>query len=365
MEDHPVNDTKKSLYTWTILAIVLILTVASLILAMVISPGRDRADSSTHLSAQSINSPEQLPSDLVKTKIVFRKRQDGSNWLYLTNLGGPTIEDNLVKLNGSDPELSPEAEYLVYRLLRDTSEEGNDKESDYRSSIWIRDLSDGTEREIILWPERFEVENIGLPNFFPSGDKLIFSNTKFDTNQYNLATINLDGSNLEIIETKPNTFNELPAISPDGEKILVACEGFDADSGEWGFWMLCIMNLDGSERILLTNDGDNHGLGIFSPDSQTIFFSEIDWGGLLGLIDKPRYELKSNSIDGNNLLTILDWRWPFTLLAISEDGGEMVFMESPQDETPPRLYVVQTNGENLRHLTYFDDFLEEWYAEAE
>ena len=357
-KDHPVSGTNISISRWIKLLLLLLFL-------MVIVYGCDEARTTTHFTAISIISLDQLPSDLVFTPITFRKKQDGSVWFYLTTLGGPTDEDKNVEIKGREVEISPDRDYLTYIKVIDTSNGRDDTLSDGISSIWIRDLRDGSERQLIEWPKRYGDEVIAHPHFFPSGDKLIFSIIQFDKNQWNLATINLDGKNLMIIEMEPNTLNAVSYISPDTEKVVVLCDEHDPDSGET-LIMFCAMNLDGTERIMLTPDGDMHPPpAVFSPDSQTVYFSEADFGGPLGLIKPPTYELKGINIDGSNVQTILDWRWPVFILAISEDGEDLVFRDGPRYGSYGNLYVVQTNGENLRHLGYFDRFMIDWYADAE
>jgi len=320
---------------------------------ILISGGCRNVDSVSVLPKETIIYPVGLSTDLSSIKIIFAKNQNDETSVHITTLD--SNEKSTIKLlnEGGGIELSPDGGNLVYDLLETF-------DGEYRSAIWIRGLTEGIERRVILWPEKFTDVSLANPSFFLNENKLIFSITWYDTDTIGLAAINLDGSNLEIIETPLNTFSEGPIISPDGEKILVLCEGIDTDSGQPGF-MICIMNRDGSGRILLTKNGDYHGTRFFTPDSQNIIYSETEDGGVFGIIKKPYYQIRCMDIDGKNDHLILDWNRPVNILAISTDGEEVIFIDRPKSGKFVKMYLIQVDGTNLRHLAYFDDFLADWY----
>jgi len=312
-------------------------------------------DSQVRLPDQIINSPDDLPGNLASLQVFLIRKQGNQYSGILTTLDRETQTEIELEKNGRDLRLSDDKTLLVYSKLETVEEE-------FRSSIRLLDLETGRDRQVILWPEILSDSLIDSPSFIPGIDRLVFSITYYDSDTETLGTIDLDGNNLQILETPPNTFNTAPLVSPDGEKILVICEGIDQDSGQPGF-MLCIMDRDGSGRIRLTKDGDMHGTYLFTPDSQAIIFSESEWGGLLGLVNQPRYEIKGMDVDGKNLHTILDWHRAVIILALSDDGREIVFLDVPEERKLPHLYIIDIEGENLRHLAYFDQFLAEWYGE--
>jgi Tol biopolymer transport system component len=82
----------------------------------------------------------------------------------------------------------------------------------------------------------------------------------------------------------------------------------------------------------------------------------------LGLVNQPRYEIKGIDVDGKNLHTILDWRRAVIVLALSDDGNQIVYRDVSEEGKPPQLYIIDIDGENLRHLAYFDQLLAEWYG---
>ena len=115
------------------------------------------------------------------------------------------------------------------------------------------------------------------------------------------------------------------------------------------------------QRSHLMESWSYHGTYLFSPDSQSIIYSEAEWGGLIGLIDKPYYQIRRIDIDGKNLHTILDWHRAINVLALSDDSGEIIFMDRYDKGKTTKIYIVDKDGTNLRHLAYFDDFLADWY----
>lgn len=301
----------------------------------------------------TINSPSDISPNLSDIQLFFSKNQNDVSSAIITTLDRKE-ESIFVLINeGDDVKLSPSGSYLAYSF-------GESIEGKFHSGIWIRDIKEEVERKVILWSEEYTVVYLDTPSFFPEENGLIFSITRFETDTVGLATINMDGSNLQNIDTPPGKLNKGPKISPDGEKILVLCSGPDVDSGQPGF-MLCIMNSDGSERILLTENGDYHGTYLFTPDSQSIIYSEAEWGGLIGLINKPYYQIRRIDIDGKNLHTILDWHRALNVLALSDDGGEIIFMDRYDKGKTTKIYILDKDGTNLRHLAYFDDFLADWY----
>jgi len=307
----------------------------------------------SRLPDQVLNSSDDLPVDLAAIQILLAGNLNNRASGHLTTLDRRDQTDFMLDNNGREIRISGDKTHIVYSFVETVNEE-------YRSSFWLRDLNNGTERRVILWPEKLTKVSLANPSFFQNGAKLIFSITWFDTDTTGLGSIDLDGNNLEIISTPSNTLNEGPKVSPDGEKILVLCEGIDRDSGKPGF-MLCIMDKDGSHRRLLMEDGSYHGTFLFTADSKSIIYSEAEWGGLIGLINKPRYQINSIGVDGKNQKTILIWHRAINVLALDKDGGEIIFMDRPESDKATKIYIIDKDGTNLRHLAYFDDFLGDWY----
>ncbi len=332
-----------------------IMILALLVTTLVFLSGCDTASNSPSLYFSTIDSPRDLPTELSRVQIFFSRNQNDQTSVHISSLNREVESTIILDNEGGKVKLSPTGSYLAFRF-------GEWIDGKNHSGIWIRDLKEGVERKVILWPEEDSVVQLNNPNFFPDEEKLIFSVMWLKTDTIGLATVNIDGSDLQIIDIPQGTLNDGPNISPDGEKILVVCEGVDVDSGQPGF-MLCIMNLDGTGRTLLTKNGDSHGNSFFTGDSQKIIYGEYEHGGILGIINQPDYQIKIMDIDGNNKQTILNWHDPFEILAISENGDEIIFVDKPENGKSSRMYLLDQKGTNLRHLAYFDDFLADWFQE--
>ena len=68
-------------------------------------------------------------------------------------------------------------------------------------------------------------------------------------------------------------------------------------------------------------------------------------------------------IDGDNKTLLLNWE--VGVRGFSDDGKDIIFEGRPDEKSPWGIYIINIDGTNLRHLTYFDEFLEEWYADIE
>ena len=330
-----------------------IFTLLILVALIFSQSGCKITDSESKLPDQVINSAEDLPANLAPSQLFLSKNLNNLTSGHITTLDRENLIDFTLDNDGRHLKVSKNRTQVVYSLVETINEE-------FRSGIWLLDLNSGIEQRVILWPDKMSDISLDNPNFFLDGEKLIFSITWYDTNTIGLGSIDLDGNNLEIINTPSQTFSEGPIVSPDGEKVLVLCEGIDQDSGKPGF-MLCVMDSDGSRRRRLMRDGSYHGTYLFTPDSQSIIYSEAEWGGLIGLINRPRYQINRIDIDGKNQHTILDWHRAINVLALSEDGNEIVFMDRPESGKTSRLYIIDQKGTNLRHLAYFDEILADWY----
>jgi len=326
-----------------------------LYLSVAILSGCKIIDKKLQYPLKEITAPGDLFTDLAQVQIALSRKKDDQTIGYITTLDrSEQIEFALIN-KGRELKVSPDGSLVVYSFTETIGGE-------LRSSLWLYDLNSREEKRVILWPDKLSEITLANPNFFPDGGNLIFSITEYETDTTSLGSIDLDGANLKLIDTPAKTLSTGPIVSPDGEKILVLCEGLDKDSGQPGF-MLCIMDANGSHRFRLVENGDYHDTYLFTPDSQFIIYSELEWGGLFGLGNPPHYEIKRIDINGKNEKTILKWYRDVNVLALSEDGTEIIFRDRFEERKPSKLYIIGIDGQNLRHLVYFDEFLANWYGD--
>lgn len=312
-------------------------------------------DNSTEI--HQIKKISDLSEHLAEEMLLFSKNVDDQTIVHIKKVGRYENKNFVLNREGNNPVLSRDGQFIVFDSSKTIGGES------YKG-IWLHDIQNETEHSVIVWPKRIPDEHIFQPSFAPDGNSVIFSVTWLEKEEIGLATVSLDGSDLQIINRVKNDLNDSPKFSPDSKKILVICGGRDKDTGQPGF-QLCIMECDGSNRKLLTEDGDVHGSYLFTPDSQKIVYSESERGGIFDIRNRPYYRINIMDTDGNNKSTILDWDNPVRVLEISKDGQEIIFLESDRDGNPTRLFVINREGTNLRHLAYFDDFLVEWFPDED
>ena len=185
--------------------------------------------------------------------------------------------------------------------------------------------------------------------------------TWLDTNKNGLAIVNIDGTHLKILDTDLG-LNEGPMYSPDATYIVVTCAGLDEVTRKPGF-QICLLDSNGRYKIHLTNRGDAHGYRSFTPDGSKIVFSEFIFGGLFGIINKQKDQFYIMDLDRENKTLLLNWE--AGVQGFSDDGQEIIFKGRPDQNSSWGIYIINIDGSNLRHLTYFDAFLEEWHSDIE
>ena len=304
--------------------------------------------------AISISDPSSISKGLKQEVIFLSKNVNDENVISITSLDFQTKDKKILVRECNGVELSPDGKFVTYVS-------GEIINGDFRDALWLYDLDKQTEVKIAGWDKKFTEIALSNPSFSPDGNKIIFSVTWFETDIVGLATVNIDGSNQKILKTNL-PLNEGPIYSPDGTLIMVTCAGLDDVSKQPGF-QLCLLEKNGLFQKQLTNRGDAHGFRSFTPDGKRIVFSEFEFGGPLGIINKPEDRFFIMDIDGENKTLLLDWE--VGVRGFSADGKEIIFEGRRDEKSPWGIYIINIDGTNLRHLTYFDEFLEEWYADIE
>ena len=231
------------------------------------------------------------------------------------------------------------------------------------TSVWLYyvDLNSNRKYKIAGWDEdRLEV-SLRSPGFSFDGNKVYFSITWYEKRKNNIGIVDNNGKNLRIINPETN-ISLGPEPSPDGSVIIVTCEGKNTRTGLPGF-QLCLLDRDGKFIKYLTDQGNVHGTPSFSPDGKMIAYSEHDTGGILGILKPPIDSFCILDVGTGERTLLLNW--DVAVEGFSDESSTILFQGRPDKNSPWALYLINVDGTNLRHLTYFDDFLEDWYADIE
>jgi Tol biopolymer transport system component len=298
-----------------------------------------------------ITDQEIISMKFPDVRLFFEKNVNDESRISITKIDLKSVEFITLPYEGNFPILSPDGKKIsfirtYYMNTRETHH------------IWLYDLNMKEISRIPIFPEEYKNVYLTCPSFSSDGNVIIFSVTWFDSNKNGLAKINIDGSNLDVLQTEL-PMNSCPEYSPDSKKIIVECVGKNSVRNLPGF-QLCLLDSNGSYIKTLTTSGDGHHSYHFSPDGRYVVYSEFD---IKLLPIKPTYRLLILDLETgiHNLLL----NWDVSTKGFSKDGKQIIFEGRPNKKSPWGIYIINIDGSNLRHLIYFDEFLEEWYSDIE
>lgn len=160
--------------------------------------------------------------------------------------------------------------------------------------------------------------------------------TTYDNNfYYNLYIIDINGQNQKFL-SKGKQFCGSPAWSPDDSRITFVKN----DNNVGGTYDIYSIKVDGSNEIKLTNQNDNFSPQYF-PDNNSIIFSSSNntWSGI--------YKM---NIDGSNKQLLTPQSKSFGEPKISASGN-MISMTS-NDWNGSQIFVMNSDGSNLKQITF-------------
>tara|TARA_B110000438_G_scaffold301275_1_gene355743 strand:- start:438 stop:1517 length:1080 start_codon:yes stop_codon:yes gene_type:complete len=279
------------------------------------------------VSCENFSSIEKLNLD---PHIIFTSRRWWNYDLFITNIYGDQIT-HLTKNEWLDfnPAISASGNKLAFVSNRDGNRE-----------IYIMDL---------IWRDGYKqweaqnlinitnsVENDWTPNFSPVTDKIVFS-TYFPSNDnYDIFTMNSDGSGKKNI-TNTSFYEKNPQFSPDGSFILY--QGWKRGKMEIFFVNLLENNNINISKNSSSNDIISQGNAI-SPDGQKVVFtSDRD-------NNKNIYIM---NIDGSNLkqltFDIADDYEPI----FSYDGLSIIFTSNRDGNK--EVYLMTNEGLEIENIS--------------
>ncbi|MTI22251.1 DUF5050 domain-containing protein [Fulvivirga sp. RKSG066] len=228
-------------------------------------------------------------------------------------------------------------EPIAYPIAYSSKESGN-------TEIYLTDVEGKSKIKIT----DYEGGN-GYPAWSPDGKQLAFY-AKYDSRKtWSIHTMNSDGSNRKRLTHEQNMRDNSPSWSPDGNKIAFS-RVYNGDEGDWKF-ELWIMNPDGSQQ---TQVGSlSGGAPDFMPDGRLIYNSESEVSEIC-IVD----------IDGTNMIQLTNTNAKNWHPEVSPDGKQIAFMSNRDGNF--EIYIMDVDGSNQTRLTHNDvrDSTPVWSADG-
>jgi TolB protein len=236
----------------------------------------------------------RLPTEPLNTSDLFLMNTDGTEQMWL--------------IRGSSATWSPDSKYMAYHASASGTglpikPDPGAPTSD--SDIFVANVDDLMAR--VAGPQN--ITNNGSDaidedaDWSPDGTKIAFTSHPPSDNPINpihaeIYVINPDGTGLTRL-----TFNDYeeraPSWSPDGSRIVFMARVGTHPGNLGSKFEICVMNVDGTNFVQLTDNAVFEGTPTFSPDGQKIVFSR-DVGAGQG------QELFSMNADGTNQMQLTD-----------------------------------------------------------
>ncbi len=198
-----------------------------------------------------------------------------------------------------------------------------------------------------LFTNGIQQSDVGIQyiSFSPDGRKVAVS--IYDSGNYTIYLVNVDGSGMTRLADSQNPLPSYdPVFSPDGSKIV-----FTEHAG-FGIYNLAIRNIDGSNKIVLADQGINFTASFNPNGDKIVFHSTRNSTSQSNLF--ASYDIYTINPDGTNetRLTFNSVPSKSGLATFDPFGERIVFNASPaggfQDM---EVYTMNPNGNSVTVLT--------------
>jgi Tol biopolymer transport system component len=196
--------------------------------------------------------PQTGASDALTGKLVFSQEGD----IYVMNADGSerarlTTHPDL----DFDPAWSPDGTQIAFRSHRDGNEE-----------VYVMN-ADGSEQANRTSNPTSDYS----PAWSPDGTQIAFASDRTGRSGNDIWIMNADGSNPVQITAIPG-ISEYPSWSPDGSRLAFTCTfGRRLPEGV-GDFEVCVVNVDGTGLVQITDAPGESTQPAWSPDGETIAF---------------------------------------------------------------------------------------------
>lgn len=272
----------------------------------------------TFTPGPTVTSGEAIPMG----KIAFKTERDGNNEIYVTTtvLGEVNITNNPAEER--DPDWSPDGTKILF---------ASDREGKF--DIYVAD-PDGSNVTRLTGEQAGDL----TPKWSPDGKRIAFSRNGA------IMVMNSDGTDVkQVTQPEPESTAApckaggfLGGWSPDGEHI-----SFYAASATRGIGQVCTVKVDGSDLTVVKSDPDTyHVEPVWSPTGDWIVYRSIREG------NHEIYKIRPDGSDDTNLTnspaTDIEPDW-------SPDGNWIVF--SSNRYGPFNMFVMRADGSDLMQIT--------------
>ena len=193
--------------------------------------------------------------------ITFTSFRDGLPDIYIMNANGSDVQrlTNSPAVDGG-VRFSPDGSKIAFFTFQEQ----------VRGFLWVAnaDLSEPTAVLEGVHPAGPGVECAGgFPGgWFPDGKRILFRGSHGGSSALQICSTNVDGTDIQVIFSEPNTLSFYPTLSPDAGEIAFVS---DRD----GDFEIYVMDADGGNLRRVTNDGGDDTNPTWSPDGQWIAFA--------------------------------------------------------------------------------------------
>ena len=186
------------------------------------------------------------------------------------------------------------------------------------------------------------------PQFTADGLKIVYYSTNPKAQDYNIYIMDTDGSNKKCLTENKyydlpsvprdgsiSVFDFMPCISADGSKMVFSEFDFSMNN-----YIICIMNSDGTDHRLVTNELGYNMSPVFTPDNSKIIFKSHRGGN---------HDLYEMSLDGKDQKNLTNDSGHAYFFGFSNDESKILFNSDRQ--TYYKIWIMDRDGSNQIQLT--------------